>query len=245
MSGWQFQVIDQERQTALPGPSRTFCDQRTGERPILRVYSSWKGFNVLGAQGAKDTLETSSPAGCPLALMDSHLTHTHRRSSSRQTGPTVPSGQATASKVRILRITSPKAAGPQVAGALTALTWSEGGVCPGHQAANPTKPGRPRAGQALQAQRQQGGWSRPAGRQLCPQLPRRAGSHAGVVRVRTQVSSAGDGLRRKGSRGQSTPGPYTLHSSPTPGTQRPRCAGRDQPSPTSERAAAVGPGAGK
>lgn len=35
--------------TAVPGPSRTFCDQRTGERPILQVYPSRKGFNVLGA----------------------------------------------------------------------------------------------------------------------------------------------------------------------------------------------------
>ena len=96
---------------ALPGPSRTFCDQHTGERPILWGYSSWKGFNVLDVQGAKDTLEISSPAGCPLALTDSHLTHTRQRSSSRQTGPTVPSGQAMASKVRILRITLSRGCG--------------------------------------------------------------------------------------------------------------------------------------
>lgn len=188
---------------ALPGSSRTFCDQRTGERPILQVYSSRKGFNVLGARGAKDTLETSPPAGCSLALIDSHLPTPAGEAAPDWQGRRFPVAEPRPPRSDFSGSRCPEAAGPQVAGALTALTWSEGGVLKtGRGLPWPSGSQPHRARPALRWPGSAGpeavrGRSRPAGRQLCPQLPGRAGPHARVVGWRrSQEEGKPEGGRR-------------------------------------------------
>ena len=117
----------------------------------------------------------------------------------------------------------PEAAGPQVAGALTACRGlregcsRRGGACPGHQAAHPTELDQPCAGQALQAQRHEGQ------EQACREtaLPPAARPH-GSARTCRWLETVSGGREAGGWPAAClTLGPYALPSSGTPGTQHP------------------------